>query len=33
MSDGFLTLAQAEAGLTCFLVPRWTPDGARNPLR
>ena len=32
MSDGFLTLAQAEAGLTCFLVPRWTPDGARNPL-
>ena len=32
MSDGFLTLAQAEAGLTCFLVPRWTPDGARNTL-
>jgi putative acyl-CoA dehydrogenase len=33
MSDAFLTLAQAQAGLTCFLVPRWTPDGARNPLR
>jgi putative acyl-CoA dehydrogenase len=30
MSDAFLTLAQAPAGLTCFLVPRWTPDGARN---
>lgn len=29
-SDAFLTLAQAEAGLTCFLVPRWTPDGERN---
>lgn len=23
MSDGFLTLAQAPDGLTCFLVPRW----------
>lgn len=31
MSDGFLTLAQAEGGLTCFLVPRWLPDGTRNP--
>ena len=30
MSDAFLMLAQAPAGLTCFLVPRWTPDGARN---
>jgi len=30
MSDAFLTLAYAEGGLTCFLVPRWTPDGARN---
>jgi putative acyl-CoA dehydrogenase len=29
MSDGFLTLAQAPGGLTCFLVPRWL-DGARN---
>ncbi|MDP3961768.1 MAG: acyl-CoA dehydrogenase family protein, partial [Pseudorhodobacter sp.] len=28
MSDGFLTLAQAPAGLTCFLVPRWLPEGA-----
>jgi putative acyl-CoA dehydrogenase len=32
MSDGFLTLAQAQGGLTCFLVPRWTPDGARNAI-
>ncbi|KPP87065.1 MAG: putative acyl-CoA dehydrogenase [Rhodobacteraceae bacterium HLUCCA08] len=29
MSDGFLTLAQAPGGLTCFLVPRWL-EGARN---
>ena len=27
MSDGFLTLAQAPGGLTCFLVPRWTEEG------
>ncbi|RJL08230.1 acyl-CoA dehydrogenase family protein [Paracoccus siganidrum] len=32
MSDGFLTLAQAEGGLTCFLVPRWLEDG-RNAIR
>jgi putative acyl-CoA dehydrogenase len=31
-SDGFLTLAQAPAGLTCFLVPRWRPDGTRNAI-
>ncbi len=31
MSDAFLTLAQAEGGLTCFLVPRFRPDGTRNP--
>ena len=30
MCDAFLTLAQADGGLTCFLVPRWTPDGERN---
>ncbi|KAL1522584.1 hypothetical protein AB1Y20_017569 [Prymnesium parvum] len=30
MSDGFLTLAQTEEGLSCFLVPRWLPDGNRN---
>lgn len=31
MSDGFLTLAQAPGGLTCFLVPRWFEEG-RNTL-
>ncbi|WP_346742425.1 acyl-CoA dehydrogenase family protein [Rhabdothermincola salaria] len=30
MSDGFLMLAQAPGGLTCFWVPRWCPDGTRN---
>src|SRR5690606_26603184 len=33
MSDGFLVLAQAPAGLSCFLLPRWRPDGNRNALR
>ena len=33
MSDAFLTLAQAPDGLTCFLVPRWRPDGERNAIR
>jgi putative acyl-CoA dehydrogenase len=32
MSDAFLTLAYAEGGLTCFLVPRWKPDGERNAI-
>jgi putative acyl-CoA dehydrogenase len=32
MSDAFLTLAQAPAGLSCFLVPRWRPDGTRNAM-
>lgn len=31
MSDGFLTLAQAPGGLTCFLVPRWL-DAERNAI-
>jgi putative acyl-CoA dehydrogenase len=30
MCDAFLVLAQAPAGLSCFLVPRVLPDGARN---
>ncbi|MFB8026240.1 acyl-CoA dehydrogenase family protein [Streptomyces sp. NPDC056465] len=30
MSDGFLVLAQAPGGLSCFLVPRVLPDGVRN---
>lgn len=32
MSDGFLTLAHAPKGLTCFLVPRVTPDGEKNAI-
>ncbi|MFD3475655.1 acyl-CoA dehydrogenase family protein [Streptomyces sp. NPDC058695] len=31
MSDGFLVLAQAPEGLTCFLLPRVLEDGTRNP--
>lgn len=30
MCDAFLTLAQTDRGLSCFLVPRWLPDGTRN---
>ena len=33
MSDMFLTLAQAPAGLTCFLLPRVLPGGERNGIR
>jgi putative acyl-CoA dehydrogenase len=33
MSDGFLVLAQAPGGLSCFLMPRWRPDGSRNAFR
>ena len=33
MSDAFLVLAQAAVGLSCFLVPRWLPDGTRNVFR
>ena len=33
MSDLFLTLAQAEGGLSCFLATGWLPDGSRNGLR
>jgi putative acyl-CoA dehydrogenase len=32
MSDAFLTLAQTDAGLSCFLVPRWRPDRTRNAM-
>ncbi|WP_166838323.1 isovaleryl-CoA dehydrogenase [Rheinheimera pleomorphica] len=30
MCDGFLTLAQTDTGLSCFLLPRWRPDGSKN---
>ncbi|MCW8093117.1 acyl-CoA dehydrogenase family protein [Alteromonas sp. ASW11-130] len=32
MCDAFLVLAQAEKGLSCFLVPRWREDGSKNPI-
>ena len=32
MCDAFLVLAQTEPGPTCFLVPRWTPEGDRNTI-
>jgi putative acyl-CoA dehydrogenase len=33
MCDAFLVLAQAPAGLSCFLMPRFLPDGGVNALR
>lgn len=33
MCDAFLTLAQTEKGLSCFLLPRWRPDGTKNNFR
>jgi putative acyl-CoA dehydrogenase len=33
MSDLFLTLAQTESGLSCFLATGWLPDGSRNRLK
>jgi putative acyl-CoA dehydrogenase len=33
MCDAFLVLAQAESGLSCFLLPRVLPDGTRNAFR
>ena len=33
MCDAFLMLAQTPAGLSCFLVPRWRPDGSKNPIQ
>jgi putative acyl-CoA dehydrogenase len=33
MCDAFLVLAQAEEGLSCFLMPRFAPDGSVNAIR
>ena len=33
MCDAFLVLAQTDDGLSCFLLPRFTPDGALNAVR
>jgi putative acyl-CoA dehydrogenase len=32
MCDAFLVLAQASGGLSCFLLPRFRPDGSVNAL-
>ncbi|MBG7619436.1 isovaleryl-CoA dehydrogenase [Herbaspirillum sp. AP02] len=32
MCDAHLMLARTENGLSCFFVPRWLPDGTRNPI-
>jgi putative acyl-CoA dehydrogenase len=33
MCDAFLVLAQGEGGLTCYLMPRYRPDGSQNAIR
>src|SRR5690242_16709430 len=33
MCDAFLVLAQAEEGLSCFLMPRFAPDGSINAIQ
>lgn len=33
MSDAFMILAQAGKGLSCFLMPRFLPDGLVNAIR
>lgn len=30
MCDAHLVLARTDAGLSCFFVPRWRPDGGKN---
>src|SRR6185369_17095991 len=32
MCDAFLVLAQADEGLSCFLMPRFAPDGSLNAI-
>ena len=33
MADVFLVLAKTDSGISCFLVPRWRPDGTKNPIQ
>lgn len=33
MCDAFLILAHSPGGLSCFFLPRWTPDGQLNDIR
>lgn len=30
MCDAHMVLARTDAGLSCFFVPRWQPDGSKN---
>lgn len=32
MCDAFFVLAYTEIGLSCFFLPRWKPDGTKNPM-
>ena len=32
MCDAHLVLARTEAGMSCFFVPRWRPDGSKNTI-
>jgi len=32
MCDAHLVLARTDAGLSCFFVPRWRPDGSKNAI-
>ncbi len=32
MCDAHLVLARTTAGLSCFFVPRWKPDGSKNSI-
>ena len=33
MCDAFLVLAQTDAGISCFFLPRWLPDGSLNAIQ
>jgi|CXWL01.1.fsa_nt_gi putative acyl-CoA dehydrogenase len=33
MCDAFLVLAQSAAGLSCYFMPRWLPDGRLNAIQ
>ena len=33
MCDAFLVLAQTDAGLSCFFLPRWLPDGSLTAIQ
>lgn len=32
MCDAHMVLARTDAGLSCFFVPRWRPDGSKNAI-